>query len=154
MPRGGGWSGRGWRRWSRRRCRRGNSVARSIRSVRAELVEAPSFFLRRQKERTALRQAQGERNWGQRADMEAGASSQQFLRAHAPACRQRVHGREGAERGGVALAGAADQQGEDALHRPVGERGVGTVARVAGGDPEIRRESCRGRGWQYVENTG
>src|SRR3546814_4740744 len=78
----GGWGGasRGGGRWSRRRCRRGNSGARSIRSVRAELVEAPSFFLRRQKERTALRQAQGERNWGQRADMEAGASSQQFLR--------------------------------------------------------------------------
>src|SRR3546814_20888077 len=113
MP--GGWGGwcRGGRRWSRGRCRRWNSGARSIRSVRAELVEAPSFFLRRQKERTALRQAQGERNWGQRADMEAGASSQQFLRAHAPACRQRVHGRDGAERGGVALAGAAAQQGDE-----------------------------------------
>src|SRR3546814_18302341 len=111
MPRGGGWSGRGWRRWSRRRCRRGNSGARSIRSVRAELVEAPSFFLRRQKERTALRQAQGERNWGQRADMEAGASSQQFLRAHAPACRQRAHAREGGERGGGGRKGVGGGEG-------------------------------------------
>src|SRR3546814_420914 len=33
-------------------------------SVRAELVEAPSFFFR-SKTRTALRQAQGERSWGQ-----------------------------------------------------------------------------------------
>src|SRR5690606_21884738 len=33
------------------------------RTVRAELVEAPSFFSRNLKERTALRQAQGERIW-------------------------------------------------------------------------------------------